>query len=129
MRTADKNDYSPTKIIPQLNYYKSAFCSSFVDYSPDLYSELEYCDFAINLFRNPAFFFTTLYSFVCSGTPTLGRTRPEATMKIGEHCWSEHILLMNSSNMNCSMYKAASKLEALEQMRCSNAQNTNKITV
>lgn len=45
-------------------------------------------------------------------------------MKIGEHCWSEQILLMN-----CSMYEAASKLEVLEQMRCNNAPNTNKITV
>jgi len=48
-------------------------------------------------------------------------------MKIGGQCWSEQFLF--SPNMNCSVYKAESKLEILEQMRSNNAQNTNKRVV
>lgn len=48
-------------------------------------------------------------------------------MKIRKLCWSEQFLL--SPNMSCSIYKAESKLEVLEQMRCSNAQTKNKTVI
>lgn len=58
----------PTKIIPRLTYYKSAFCS-FVGYSPNLYSGLEYCGFAINLLSNPGFFQSTSIVLFAVGLP------------------------------------------------------------
>lgn len=107
MRTTDKNDYSPTKIIPQLNSCKNAFCS-FVGYSHNLYSGMEYCDFAINLFSNTFFFFLIqFYGSFCCGFPRLERARPEATTKHGKKYWSKQFLL--SQNMNCLIYKAKLK--------------------